>query len=497
MSAGDGTEYRTHPLFATYIGDYPEQVLVTGTKTGDCPTCPTAHDELEDFPSENSDKYRDLEAILAALDSFDTDPEHFLQTCKRVGVKPIIDPFWKDLPFAHVYRSITPDILHQLYQGVLKHLIKWLISVYGAAEIDARCRRLPPNHNIRIFMNGITTLSRVTGTEHDQICRFLMGLVIDIPLDTRSNSNRVVRATRAILDFLYLAQYPIHTSETLDCLRDALSRFHNNKEVFVDLGIRSHFNIPKVHFMNHYNPSIILFGTLDNYNTEHTERLHIDLAKDAYRATNKKDEYPQMTLWLERREKIMKHDKYILWRRGGCPAPRKLDWVPPGLDLSRQLKLTKHPSTTIRISKLIENYGATFFYAALARFIILSNKPDISRVDLEDDVEAMHFPFATIPVWHRVKYLREDRVTGIISTADSLHVQPARSGKHGKVLPGRFDTALIRDEDENGTRVSGKCCTHPVDPFQSSFKFKGIELARFELCSLFRSRRYQSYLAMG
>ncbi|KAJ7789066.1 hypothetical protein B0H14DRAFT_3503467 [Mycena olivaceomarginata] len=40
------------------------------------------------------------------------------------------------------------------------------------------------------------------------------------------------------------------------------------------------------------------FTLLDNYNTEHTERLHIDLAKDAYRST--KDEFLQMALWRER-----------------------------------------------------------------------------------------------------------------------------------------------------------------------------------------------------
>jgi hypothetical protein len=48
----------------------------------------------------------------------------------------------------------------------------------------------------------------------------------------------------------------------------------------------------------------MLFGTMDNYNTEQTERLHIDFAKDAYRATNRKNEYMQMTAWLEHHEKV-------------------------------------------------------------------------------------------------------------------------------------------------------------------------------------------------
>ncbi len=53
----------------------------------------------------------------------------------------------------------------------------------------------------------------------------------------------------------------------------------------------------------------------DNYNTEQSEHLHIDFAKNAYYASNHKDEYPQMTLWLERREKVQQHAKFIEWRQ--------------------------------------------------------------------------------------------------------------------------------------------------------------------------------------
>ncbi|EKM48829.1 uncharacterized protein PHACADRAFT_70969, partial [Phanerochaete carnosa HHB-10118-sp] len=39
MSSGDGVMRRVHPIYAAYVGDYPEQVLVTCTKTGECPVC--------------------------------------------------------------------------------------------------------------------------------------------------------------------------------------------------------------------------------------------------------------------------------------------------------------------------------------------------------------------------------------------------------------------------------------------------------------------------
>ncbi|KAH9015362.1 hypothetical protein EDB84DRAFT_1582216 [Lactarius hengduanensis] len=211
---------------------------------------------------------------------------------RNIGVKSVTEPFWKDLPYAHVYCSITPDDLHQLHQGVMKHAIRWTTEIFGAAEIDARCRRLPPNHNTQLFLKGVSTLSRVSGTEHGHICRFLLALVLDIPLPGRLDSGALVQALRKLLDFLYLAQYPIHTTETLQNMDAALQSFHDNKHIFVSLGIQDNFNIPKLHFAKHYCRSIKLFGTTDNFNTEYTERLHIDLAKDAYAATNHKDKFP-------------------------------------------------------------------------------------------------------------------------------------------------------------------------------------------------------------
>jgi hypothetical protein len=84
------------------------------------------------------------------------------------------------------------------------------------------------------------------------------------------------------------------------------------------LGIRNSFNLPKLHFALHHTHMIRTYGTTDSYNTKYTERLHIDLAKDAYRSTNHKNECAQMATWLERREKILRHDKYIQWKLGGA-----------------------------------------------------------------------------------------------------------------------------------------------------------------------------------
>ena len=112
---------------------------------------------------------------------------------------------------------------------------------------------------------------------------------------------------------------------TIKCLWESLSVFHDSKVVFVDLGVQENFNLPKLHSLIHYPSSIQLFGMMDNYNTEQSEHLHIDLAKDAYHTTNWKDEYPQMTAWLERRERIEQHATSIDVKAEGssatCSAP--------------------------------------------------------------------------------------------------------------------------------------------------------------------------------
>ncbi|KAG5637421.1 hypothetical protein H0H81_004628 [Sphagnurus paluster] len=457
MTTGDGLNRRSHPLLACVVIDYPEQVLTTCTITGDCPTCPTPRDQLGEYDREVLPELRDMSQILEIIDSFESDPAGFLQACKAVGVKPMIDPFWKNLPYVHIYRSITPDILHQLYQGIMKHLVTWIIQAYGAAEIDARCRRMPPNYNIRLFMKGISTFSRVTGQEHDQMCRILLGLVIDIPLPGGLSSARLLSSVQALLDFLYLAQYPVHTDETLELLEDALEDFHRNKQIFVDLEIRDSFNIPKLHWAQHYTSAIKLYGTTDNVNTQYTKRLHIDLAKDAYVATNHKDEFPQMTLWVEHKEKILRHSQHVEWHLRGSPAMRREEWTPPGLELDRACYVAKHPSArSVSFARLATDYGAPLFRTALAHYVTSVNEPNLNARQVERRIWTVHIPFNKVPVWHRIKFLQTDPASGTASTAESIHVQPAKTDIRGRIVPARFDTALLNDGTGQLTGIEGQ-----------------------------------------
>ncbi|KAJ3559132.1 hypothetical protein NM688_g529 [Phlebia brevispora] len=438
MASGDGVWRRCHPIFAAYIGDYPEQTLVTLVKYGGCPTCPIP---IEELGSGKTLPPRDLEPIQAALAKFRCGIGTFEEACHDAGIKAVAHPFWEDLPYVHIYRSITPDILHQLYQGVIKHLVAWLQDAFGTEEIDARCTRMPPNRHVRIFKKGISTLSRVSGEEHRDIYRLLLGLIVDLRLPGGASSARLVRAVRAMLDFLYLAQYPVHSDETLQSMDEALQTFHENKQVFIDLGIREDFVLPKLHNVGHYSYYIQLYGTTDNYSTEYTERLHIDYTKDAYRASNKKDEFRQMAIWLERKEKIHRHDQYIKWRlRKNAPAP--CIHLP-------HVTLPLHPSvrSLVPFDTLANKYGAYDIRNALASFIAKTINPSLTGLRLERAAAKEWLPLQSVPVYHKVTFANPDpfvRTNDVSDDLDIVDARPAHLGRHrGQSVPGKFNTVLV------------------------------------------------------
>ena len=277
MSDGTGIMHRVHPILAVYVGDYPEQVLVTGIKMCNCPKCNVPFEELGNLQAPSH--LWGINATLSALSKLDDNLWDFKAACKALHIKPIIHPFWELLPFINIFQAITPDILHQLLQGILKHLISWLIQAYGATKIDAHFWHLILNHHIQVFAGRISSLSHVTGKEHGLMGCIILGVIADMGLLHSLNPSCLLHAIRAFLDFMYIAWLPVITVHHLTSMKTALDTFHNNKQILVDLDICEQFNLPKLHACLHYIASIKLFGTTDNYDTQYMEWLHIDLAK--------------------------------------------------------------------------------------------------------------------------------------------------------------------------------------------------------------------------
>ncbi|TDL30231.1 hypothetical protein BD410DRAFT_709709, partial [Rickenella mellea] len=247
--------------------------------------------------------------------------------------------------------------------------------------------------------NGFTILSNVSGPERKQMAKLLLGIMAGAaPKD-------VIRCCRALLDFTFIAQYASHSEETLKYLDDALQTFHQHKEIFVTLGIREHFKIPKLHSLLHFSSSIRLFGSTDNYNTEMFERLHIDFAKDAYRASNHRDERPQMLQWLERREKIDAFDGYLQWKnaseRGNHSTPKTKD--------GRPFLLAKHcPFPNQSISDIEESHESPWFSYYLKSYLRQCGAEAHPQGGRRRPLQDIDLAFDRVNVWTYIRMRHAD-----------------------------------------------------------------------------------------
>ncbi|KAF7371562.1 hypothetical protein MVEN_00011400 [Mycena venus] len=233
--------------------------------------------------------------------------------CMRIMLEPLInagkegvDMLCADGHMRRVYPILAAGVFKE-------HIVDWATQSLGGTEaaneeeVDFRFRTMPSHPSLRHFKLGIFLVSQWTGNEFKQMEKIFLGVL------NGAADPRVLRAVRGVLDFIYYAHFETHTDDSLAKLHDTWKLFHANKDVFIDKEIRTHFNIPKIHSMQHYVDMIRALGTADGYNTELSERLHIDCAKLGYAASSKKEYIRQMATWLMRREAIDRFASYLQW----------------------------------------------------------------------------------------------------------------------------------------------------------------------------------------
>ncbi|KAJ8094788.1 hypothetical protein PM082_009999 [Marasmius tenuissimus] len=311
----DGKIRHVFPLLAAYIADYPEQCLVACVKSTSCPSCNV--DPKRQGVEPTYSRWRDNATTFKAID--DKLSGFALLDFDHLNLRPT-HPFWDDLPHCSIAHSVTPDIHHQLHKGIFHdHAVGWgtnSLEIEGRKEgkereVDARYRTMSPHPTLRHFKQGISLTSQWTGKEFKNMEKTCLGVLAG------ATDPKVIPTIRGVLDFIYLARLEKHTDETLKELEEAWRTIHSNKAILQELGIREHFNILKFHNIKHYPDHIRSRGSPAGFNSEISERLHIDFAKMGYRASNWNNYMKQMVKWLERREAIFRFDVYLQWSMTG------------------------------------------------------------------------------------------------------------------------------------------------------------------------------------
>jgi hypothetical protein len=106
---------------------------------------------------------------------------------------------------------------------------------------------------------------------------------------------QMVCALSAFLEFCYLVRRDVINESTLQQIDNALSRFHRDRVIFHDCGVRpTGFSLPRQHSLMHYQLSIQLFGAPNGLCSSITESKHIKAVKKPWRRSSRNQPLGQM-----------------------------------------------------------------------------------------------------------------------------------------------------------------------------------------------------------
>ena len=210
--------------------------------------------------------------------------------------------------------------------------------------------------------------------------------------------------------------------------------------------------------MVHYVAAIQSHGSLDEFNTESPKQLHIDYAKEAYRASNKKDYVQQMMVWLGRQEAIAQFRAYLDYVN--ALDPKTLDPTPPdnktydnedNEDLDPEHTDLSHPSPSVAIkpafphtdvNMLTTHFKAINFIPTLSTFICRLIPPALPVLPNHVD---------RFDVYRRITIIRPSNPSARFpKTVDRLRATPlVPANGRSKAVPAYFDIVLVHVADAN------------------------------------------------
>ncbi|KAG1747493.1 hypothetical protein EDD22DRAFT_981909 [Suillus occidentalis] len=295
--------------------------------------------------------------------------------------------------------EVTKEVLEKRKNG--QHPIQ--LDKNGLYEMDSCFKAMPDYPGLQHFKKGILTVRQWMGTEHKEMQCVFVGLL----------AGAVPRAHLVV--------------------------FHTNKDILQELEICKHFNIPKLHQISHFVKSITLFGSTDSLNTELPEQLHIDFAKDTYRASNKHNYKEQMALWLQWQEAVFLRSSYLDLLSEQSQSATASSHTDPNHRNNLDSDLdTEIEDPQQSVDHLITTHGATMFLPALKSF--------------------MH------------KHMPHNNIISVIIITPP---DPCTSDSPNQWSPARFNMALISDGfnviltemDTVGVRVVQVCIIFALPPY--------------------------------
>jgi hypothetical protein len=114
----------------------------------------------------------------------------------------------------------------------------------------------------------------------------------------------MVRAIGTFIEFCYIVRREVLDDTDIDKLKELITTFHIEREIFRTTGVRNNFCLPRQHALVHYPTLIREFGAPNGLCSSITESKHIKAVKEPWRRSNKCNALSQMLIRNQRHDKL-------------------------------------------------------------------------------------------------------------------------------------------------------------------------------------------------
>ncbi|KAG2036691.1 hypothetical protein BDR03DRAFT_934343 [Suillus americanus] len=192
------------------------------------------------------DPFGELQYCFTPLVTWIADlPEQLMQVQKKAKELLLLGmhlPFWHDWALTQVFIFLVPEILHTLHKFFFNHLWQWYKEVVRSDELDACYKSHHKCIGVHHFSSGIS--------HHCDIQHTIIAMI------SGAAPPEFVQAIRALIDFMYQVQNPVHTESSIEAMQVSLNEFHNCKVAILKAearqgksSIKEDFYIPKLELL--------------------------------------------------------------------------------------------------------------------------------------------------------------------------------------------------------------------------------------------------------
>ncbi|CAG7854463.1 SubName: Full=Uncharacterized protein {ECO:0000313/EMBL:CCA69759.1} [Serendipita indica DSM 11827] len=313
---GNGSHLQLVPIIGLRLGDYPEMCRMASIISDGAAACPMGTTPTNEFtqttivcpPRDHASEVKAVRNEVGTSSSFDPD----MPSTKSYGIRAVESGFAPAInTFFPGCRTFGLDTLHWESQGEygrtwLPELLNQLTDKLKAA-LNYQFQKTPQYPDLIHFAQGITSLQWRSGSDHRAISKLIVPILdMILPRDIE-NRIEILQLFRTLGERSLILHFPIHTSTTLELLREVLeSAAEREKPLAINWKVS--LRRPKHHMVfSHAIPSIIAKGPSSVTDTGTGEACH-RISKGDYKNTNHQtDSFQQQLLdRVLRREALVK-----------------------------------------------------------------------------------------------------------------------------------------------------------------------------------------------